>query len=148
MVYGWCTLLGTGRVVMYPGGVPPWVHATMPCTQGVHPPYPTPRHTARRTERASGLHGLAGRAEYGNTREYTGIHGNTGKVPRIREYTGIHGNTRNTAVIREYTGIHGNTRELEYNKARRAVFEYNKARRAVFEYNKARRAVFGRVLPV
>ena len=49
-----------------------------------------------------------------------------------REYTGIHGNTGNKA----------RRAVLGYNKARRAVLGYNKARRAVgLRYNEARRAV-------
>ena len=49
------------------------------------------------TPRANGPLGSMGLAGYGNTREYTGTHGNTGITRNTREYTGI----------RVLHGIHG-----------------------------------------
>ena len=114
--------------VVYGWGVPPW---TCPrgMSRGVHHPvphHPTTGYTphpadgartglwAQRPRGARGYPGIPG--ILGNTREYTGIHGNTGYACIAREYTGIHGNTGipgthgipgNTGI----PGIHGNTRE-------------------------------------
>ena len=176
----------TSAVGWWGGGVHPWYSTPPPMggwgtvPWGVHHPPTPPRlpawlhpgHRQPRTEWPSGLNGLAGRAVHGNTgntREYTGIHGNTRGYPCIREYTGIHGNTReytgytgtpgypgihgihgntgNTGIP-GIQGIHGNTGNTG-NKARRAVgLSIIKANgpTGLNSSNKARRAVGSSIL--
>ena len=89
-----------------PGGTPPPVHhpvTAQPASHGVPARKNGPLGSmASRGARGTGTHG--------NTREYTGIRGQTPYTREYTEYTGIreYRNTRNT---REYgnTGIHGNT---------------------------------------
>ena len=119
--------------MVHPRTPPPhpwWGGGVRWCTCHRTPPGTLPG----RTERASGLNGLAGRAhtrEYpgipGNTREYrgvpvyTGIHGNTGNTGNtgIPGIPGNTGNTRNTRNTREYPGYTGNTRNTrEYREYR------------------------------
>ena len=88
-----------------PGGIPRGVYHAIP--PGTPPP---PPRDAQNGPLGSG--GLAGRAPYGNTREYTGtqgIHGNTVYTGNTREYREYREYTE-YREHREYTeqpGIHG-----------------------------------------